>query len=72
MTYPLPRGVSITMKTKWSFEVELEDGEEDLFVDSVRELKDMLQEYKELKELRDERLQGNDKPVKRTTSSKKN
>tara|TARA_Y100001972_G_scaffold117056_1_gene155659 strand:- start:837 stop:1019 length:183 start_codon:yes stop_codon:yes gene_type:complete len=60
------------MKTKWSFEVELEDGEEDLFVDSVRELKDMLQEYKELKELRDERLQGNDKPVKRTTSSKKN
>ena len=72
MTYPLPRGVSITMKTKLSLEVEIEDGEEDILVDGMLDLKELLEEYRELKELRDERLQSNDKPVKRTTSSKKN
>ncbi len=71
MTYPLQRGVSITMKTKLSLEVEIEDGEEDKLVDGMLDLKELLEEYRELKELRDERLQGNDKPVKRTTSSKK-
>ena len=71
MTYPLPRGVSITMKTKLSLEVEIEDGEEDILVDGMLDLKELLEEYRELKELRDERLQGNDKPVKRKTPSKK-
>ena len=71
MTYPLPRGVSITMKTKLSLEVEIEDGEEDKLVDGMLDLKELLEEYRELKELRDERLQCNDKPVKRKTPSKK-
>ena len=59
------------MKTKLSLEVEIEDGEEDILVDGMLDLKELLEEYRELKELRDERLQSNDKPVKRTTSSKK-
>ena len=59
----------MTKKIKFQAEIELDEDGVDDFAEYIEDLKELIHDYRELKELQDDRLQRNDKPVEGSTLS---
>tara|TARA_R110002020_G_scaffold356825_2_gene569323 strand:+ start:939 stop:1121 length:183 start_codon:yes stop_codon:yes gene_type:complete len=59
------------MTKKIKVQAEFDEDDIESILEYVEELKELIDDLKELKEIQNDRLQSNDKPVKRTATPKK-